>query len=379
MRRSVIFKQEGHYSGMPNLTILPDGRLVAAARVQTYAYHEPVGDWVAFESKDEGATWTQTDDPTVPYNWPGNQPREKMERMELVQPDGTYLCAGSVGSEYWPEKRRGEAEALGLKIREHPPGAGMISVGGYKLFTARSTDQGKTWSRREWVVPGMAQVSGNRPPTFMEDGAILYHVYTTDTRGDRYNYVWRSTDNGDTWRLHPMGTHLLSLYVNETAMVEAAPGHVLALHRVDGRPSNLLERWSDDGGVTWTDPGDRHMGIPGAPAQAAGRPHTVRVRVPAGAGRRPGGAQRGRRPHMGPGRRGRAEGRRRLSQQPQPQGRLRMGERRRLPCLRPASRRQHSHGVLHHRVRWHHPHRRDTLGGVGLVRIRIRRIWRFSG
>ena len=60
---------------MPKWTILPDVRLPAAARVQTYAYHEPVGDWVAFESRDEGATWTQTDDPTVPYNWPGNQPR----------------------------------------------------------------------------------------------------------------------------------------------------------------------------------------------------------------------------------------------------------------------------------------------------------------
>ena len=270
MRRSVIFKLKGHYSGMPNLTILPDGRLVAAARVQTHAYHEPVGDWVAFESKDGGATWTQTDDPTVPYNWPGNQPREKMERMELVQPDGTYLCAGSVGSEYWPEERRGEAEALGLKIREHPPGAGMISVGGYKLFTARSTDRGKSWIRREWVVPGMAQVSGNRPPTFMEDGAILYHVYTTDTRGDHYNYVWRSTDGGDTWRLHPMGTHLLSVYVNETAMVETAPGRVLALQRVDGRPSNLVERWSDGGGVTWTDP--LETGIWGYPA------HLLRLR-----------------------------------------------------------------------------------------------------
>ena len=27
MRHSIIFKREGHYSGMPNLTILPDGRL----------------------------------------------------------------------------------------------------------------------------------------------------------------------------------------------------------------------------------------------------------------------------------------------------------------------------------------------------------------
>ena len=45
---------------MPNIEVLPDGRLVAAARVHTHAYHEPVGDWVAFESKDDGETWSET-------------------------------------------------------------------------------------------------------------------------------------------------------------------------------------------------------------------------------------------------------------------------------------------------------------------------------
>ena len=254
MRHSIIFKREGHYSGMPNLTILPDGRLAAAARVQDHASHEPVGDWVAFVSEDEGATWTGTDDPTIPYNWPGKTPREKMERVEIVQPDGSYICAGSKGSEYWPVERRAEAEELGLKIREHPEGAAIMSVGGNKLFVARSSDRGKTWSRREWVMPGAAQVSGNRPPTFMEDGTILIHIYTTDVRGDHYNYVWRSTDLGDTWRLHAMGTHLLQIYVNESAMVEVTPGIILAHQRVENIPQYLLERWSYDGGVTWTDP-----------------------------------------------------------------------------------------------------------------------------
>ena len=253
MQHSIVFKREGHYSGMPNVEILPDGRLVAAARVQPHGFHEPVGDWLAFESKDEGATWAQTDDPTVPYNWPGTLPREKMERIEIVQPDGTFVCAGSKGSEYWPAERRAEAEELGLKIREHEMDPSTISVGGTKLFVARSTDQGKTWSRREWTVPGAAQVSGNRPPTFMEDGSILIHIYVTDVRGDVYNYVWRSTDNGDTWRLHPMGTHLRSVYVNETAMVEVSPGRVLAHQRVENIPQYLIERWSHDGGVTWTD------------------------------------------------------------------------------------------------------------------------------
>ena len=257
----VIFKREGHYSGMPNIEVLPDGRLVAAARVQTHAYHEPVGAWLAFVSEDDGETWTETDDPTIPYNWPGTTPREKMERLERMLPDGSYLCAGAAGCEYWPSECRAEAENLGLQVVDHPMG-GLISVGGYKLFTARSTDQGNTWSRREWVVPGMKIVSSNRPATFMEDGTLLHHVYATDLRGEAYNYVWRSTDNGETWRLYPMGSQVYALECNETGMVEVSPGRILAHARNDRRP--LVERWSYDGGVTWTDP--LSTGIEGWPA-----------------------------------------------------------------------------------------------------------------
>lgn len=61
-----------------------------------------------------------------------------------------------------------------------------------------------------------------------------------------------------------MGTHHPSLYINETAMVEVSPGRVLALSRVESEPQYLVERWSDDGGVTWTDP--LRTGIWGYPA-----------------------------------------------------------------------------------------------------------------
>ena len=254
MEHSVIFKREGHYSGMPNLEILPDGRLVAAARVQDHSYHEPIGEWRAFLSEDDGVTWNETDDPTIPYNWPSTTPREKMERFERVLSDGTYLCAGTLGCEYWLKERRAEAEKLGLQITEHRDGSGFISVGGFKLFVARSTDQGKSWSRQEWVVPGMRIVSGNRPPTFLEDGTYLYHVYCADLRGDEYNYVWRSTDSGSTWRLNPMGSQSFAVAPDETAMVEVSPGVVLAHSRVGGDPRNLVERWSYDSGLTWTDP-----------------------------------------------------------------------------------------------------------------------------
>ena len=254
MRHNIVFKRSGYYSGMPNLTILGDGRLAIGARVQNHGSHEPVGDWRAFISEDAGDTWSESDAPDIPFNWPGATPREKMERVEIIQPDGNFICAGAKGAEYWPEDRRAEAEKLGLRIREHPPGSKVISVGGDKLFVARSGDQGKTWSRREWVIPGVAQVSGNRPATIMGDGTVLIHIYTAEVNGDSRNYVWRSTDHGDSWRLHPMGTHPLSLKINETAMVEVDTGTILAHQRIENAPQYLVERWSHDGGLTWTEP-----------------------------------------------------------------------------------------------------------------------------
>ena len=83
MEHFIIFKREGFYSGMPNIEVLPDGRLVAAARVQTWAEYEPVGDCVAFLSEDGGVTWT---DPlsTGVHGWPAHL---------LKLHDGRILCA----------------------------------------------------------------------------------------------------------------------------------------------------------------------------------------------------------------------------------------------------------------------------------------------
>ena len=60
MELFLIFKRRAHYSGMPNIEVLPDDRLAAAARAQTHACHEPVGDWAALESRDNGDTWSET-------------------------------------------------------------------------------------------------------------------------------------------------------------------------------------------------------------------------------------------------------------------------------------------------------------------------------
>jgi sialidase-1 len=269
MEHFVVFKQRGHYSAHPNMAILPDGRLVIGTRVQTWANHEPVGDWQTFLSNDNGETWTPTNDPTVPYNWPGKTPREKLERFERILPDGSWLCGGATGQEIWPASGRDEALRLGLEVLEHPTDSTIISVLGDRLFIQRSADEGKTWSRREWTIPNVRYVSSNRPTTYLEDGTILcpvsvlWRIDAEDVQDRSSIFVWRSTDNGETWRLRPMGTSPFSLEPNETGMVEVSPGNILAHTRVEydrdrsvGRADAyyLVEHWSDDGGRTWTDP-----------------------------------------------------------------------------------------------------------------------------
>ena len=50
-----------------------------------------------------------------------------------------------------------------------------------------------------------------------------------------------------------MGTHSTGMKTNETTVIEASPGRVLALQRPEREPQHLLERWSYDGGVTWSE------------------------------------------------------------------------------------------------------------------------------
>lgn len=256
MNHFVVFKEQGYYCGMPNIRSLSDGRLMVSARVQTWASHSPVGGWYAFVSNDNGETWIKDGNPSLPPNWPASSNREKLERIEWVMTDGSYLCAGAVGQEVWPSTRRQEAEGRGLRIIPHPFDNDSIQVGGHKLFVQRSTDHGKSWRRREWDLPNMSILNGNRPPLFLSDGTILLHLYGVDRVGNHSHYIWRSSDEGRTWRMYPMGTHGYGIESNETGMVEVSPGRILAHTRVEAVDDNryLLERWSDDAGKTWTDP-----------------------------------------------------------------------------------------------------------------------------
>ena len=252
MNHTILYKRKGFYGAFPVLTHLPDGRLTVGIPVAPFHDHYAVGDWLVLLSEDEGETWRESDDPTLPDNWPGTSPREIYDRFAAVMPNGMYLCAGTVGWRAYPAAQQAEVEAQGLAVRPHPHDKDAIMVGSNKVFVQRSTDEGKTWQRNEWTVPGVNHITAFPRSAWLADGTILVPVYGSDSDAQWRTYIWRSGDGGETWRWLPMGSYVTGVNGNETSLLEVSPGRVLAHTRTEG--SYLLETWSDDGGRTWSQP-----------------------------------------------------------------------------------------------------------------------------
>jgi Neuraminidase (sialidase) len=277
MKHFILYKQKGIYAGFPVLNHLPDGRLTVGIPAAPFFDHYGIGDWIVLLSEDEGETWTPTNEPSLPQCWQGTSPREKYDRFAAVMPDGTFLASGSVGWEVWPKDKAEEAKAMGLLVRNHPNDADAIPslrsrvsiVGGHKLFAQYSSDNGQTWERQEWVVPGVGSITAFPRSTQLADRTILVPVYGVDSSGKRHqNYVWRSADDGKSWQLLNMAPDLSNSVGSETAFVEVSPGLVLAHTRSEG--GYLMESWSNDAGITWTHP--LRTAIWGYP------PHLLRLR-----------------------------------------------------------------------------------------------------
>jgi hypothetical protein len=256
---SVPFRRRGTYAPFPVVEPLAGGRLALAfpSNDGDHQDHGFVFDWNVLVSADGGASWQPSDDPALPFNWPGSGPRERWDRYAAVQADGTWLATGAVGWTAWPAARRAEAEAEGLQIGTHPGGdTGRIMVAPPRVFVQRSRDRGRTWQREEQTVPGAYRLTGFPRAVTLAGGEILvplYDIYPeAQSQRDR-NLLLRSGDGGATWRLVLMGSDALTGWGNEAALVETAPGTVLALVR-QGRPGHLLRSWSDDAGRTWSQP-----------------------------------------------------------------------------------------------------------------------------
>ncbi len=261
MKHSIIFRREGVYGAFPILDHLPDGRLTIGFSLSDFHDHHILGRWTVLVSDDEGESWAETEDPSIPARWPASNPREQSDRFAGVMTDGSWVCAGVIGHEAWPASRREEAEALGLATRDHEGIDDGFVVTRPTMFVQRSTNAGKTWGREEWDVPGFSGTGFSRPAV-LGDGTVLEPVYGRGADGVARMLVWRGSCQGRTWRLHEIGAP-----GNEAAFVETEPGGVLCLARTEGDESGgyLVQFWSDDGGVTWSQALNTNVWTPGSP------------------------------------------------------------------------------------------------------------------
>lgn len=273
--RFIIFQAPGVPAPYPRLELLPDGRLVAGVPLSTAVDFFVHGDLRVLVSSDRGATWSATDDPKIPLNWPGSSTRERWDRATRVLPDGTWLGTGALGWQAWPAERRAEAEAGGRFVTpRHPPGSpGLIGVGTNTLYLQRSSDQGRTWRRREVELPRAGWTLGLPRDITLHDGTILLplrqrssdarrgHVLvarvTPGVGADATGAAGVTGATGDRVRVHALPRDLEGATGSEAALAEVGPDRVLALIRADpsrGGSGHLLESWSEDGGRTWSFP-----------------------------------------------------------------------------------------------------------------------------
>ena len=269
----------------PNLTVLPDGSVVAVVFDQpTHGRWE--GDAACWGSTDQGRTWTFRG--TATRHEPGTN-RMNVGAGLAADGDLLVLCSG------WTRRGRpGDTDVAAF---------GESSV--LEATTSRSRDGGRTWDiTRGALAPG-PEALGPWVPfgdiAAAADGALCAGVYAFSldhTRG--HCAVARSLDDGRSWAsVHPIvqdrhveaallhqegarwlaaarvfGTLELDVYVSRDDAISweplchlGVPG-VSAAHLVllDGgrialtygnrahRNKGLDSRFSDDGGRTWSTP-----------------------------------------------------------------------------------------------------------------------------
>ena len=114
----------------------------------------------------------------------------------------------------------------------------------YQVRCMLSHDQGQTWSD-PMEVPGDAASFGNGTAIQLSDGAV---VLLTETYSNKKEIaVYRSLNRGKTFELVASVESNHELY--EPTVAELADGRLVMITR---RNSDIC--WSDDGGLTWTDP-----------------------------------------------------------------------------------------------------------------------------
>ena len=224
----LVVRNQGYF---PVALRLQDGRVAAVLRGG--APHLGIGgrlDLVV--SSDAGATWGP---PTVVADGP----------LDDRNPAFGQAANGALVVGFW-ENSLYDAQG------NYAPNATKPT----RTLVTRSTDNGRRWSPPEAIDLGPLKYGSpyGRMLT-LPDGRLLMPVYgeLIGQRSDS-SCLFASTDHGVNWKLYSV---IASNGFNETAVLELAPGHLLAALRHDRRSGGGENVWlaeSSDTGLHWSAP-----------------------------------------------------------------------------------------------------------------------------
>jgi hypothetical protein len=221
-------------------------------------YHvDPGSAIMAVRSSDDGNTWSGAT-PICPTT-----PSQDLNYAALTLLDGGAVLVSQHRWYIFPpgDEARFEASKSGdhtqLLFEYDNPYAAFGAVMYDALYFARSIDGGRTWSTGEPEAFGQLAYhthSGSRGGVRLADGTLVLPLHG-HCRGDTADRVFtvRSTDSGRTWSRPVVVAHDPDSVIgfHEPALERLPNGRLVMMLRTDGADGFLYRAYSDDDGWTW--------------------------------------------------------------------------------------------------------------------------------
>ncbi|MFC1453771.1 sialidase family protein [Verrucomicrobiota bacterium] len=221
----------------PNLTIMPDGSLIATIFNQpTHGGWE--GDVECWSSVDKGRTWRLCGVPA-----PHEPKTNRMNVAAGLAQDKSLIVLSS-----------------GWSHRNSPgnyssPGEGKI----LPMWVCRSQDGGKSWETKGTVEPHPKKTQHIIPYgdiIILPEDTLGVCIYGSSLPDDRNAYFYTSTDDGLTWKMRGI---IREGNTTETTALALPDGKLIAACRTTG-DIHLELASSEDQGVTWNSKGPLTLG-----------------------------------------------------------------------------------------------------------------------
>jgi len=241
----IVVTRPGQMYGWPGIAQVRGEELLVSASERKH-HVDPSGREVVMRSTDGGKTWGP---PLEIFDSELDDRDQNLLRM----PDGRILSTWFISEHFTKpgsvrEEWRARAERVTERMRDE-------LLGGWLL---RSSDGGYTWEKQATRIPAGMHAG----PSLLSDGRIIYlgPRKLSDklmNRGYRMD-VNVSADAGATWETIaeiPCELHgdPPCTYLDENHVLEASPGHIIAMFRNENQDDRYLyQSDSYDGGKTWT-------------------------------------------------------------------------------------------------------------------------------